>query len=131
MKRQQERDQAFLFIFENEFHESGFDEIIEAKKLSEDIKISKFAEKIFCGIEEHKSEIESLIEKNIIGWSKERLSKVAVSIFKVAIYEMIFEEKIPVSVSINEAVELAKKYGTEKDAIFINGVLGTIARQRV
>jgi N utilization substance protein B len=116
-------------MFEKEFHGHSLNEIIEAKKMSEDIEVSEFAKRIFCGIEKNKAKIDDLIEKNIVGWSKDRLSKVAISILRIAIYEMMFEESIPISVSINEAVELAKKYGTPEDAVFVNGVLGTIAKE--
>jgi N utilization substance protein B len=115
-------------MFEKEFHDHSLNEIIEAKKMSEDIEVSEFAKKVFCGIEGNRAKIDDLIERNIVGWNKDRLSKVTISILRIAIYEMIFEELIPISVSINEAVELAKKYGTSEDAAFVNGVLGTIAK---
>ena len=59
-----------------------------------------------------------------------RLSKVSLSLLRLAIYEILFEDEIPVSVSINEAVDLAKKYGTAEDAPFVNGVLGSGAEER-
>ena len=71
-----------------------------------------------------------MISANAHNWSRERLSRVALSILRLAIYEMQYVDDIPVSVSINEAVELAKCYGGDADASFINGVLGGIARRR-
>ncbi|MFQ9845988.1 MAG: transcription antitermination factor NusB [[Clostridium] leptum] len=70
-----------------------------------------------------------MIEKHCIGWTKNRLSRVAVSVLRTAVYEMLYEEKIPVSVSINEAVEIAKTYGSTEDASFVNGVLGSVAKE--
>ena len=74
-------------------------------------------------------EIDGMIEKHCIGWTKNRLSRVAVSVLRTAVYEMLYEEKIPVSVSINEAVEIAKTYGSTEDASFVNGVLGSVAKE--
>ena len=62
-------------------------------------------------------------------WSKERISRVALAIMRLAVYEMLYVDDIPVSVSINEAVELAKKYGGDEDSSFVNGVLGGISRE--
>ena len=64
-----------------------------------------------------------------MGWSIKRISKSALAILRLAIYEMKYVDSIPVSVSINEAVEIAKKYATKEDAAFINGILSTVAKQ--
>ena len=105
------------------------DEIVDAALLARDCEISDFARSVFNGVEQNKQQIDGLIEENIIGWKKDRLSRVAVSVLRIALFEMLFEEGIPVSVSINEAVDLAKTYGTGDDASFINGVLGSVSRK--
>ncbi|MDR3178515.1 MAG: transcription antitermination factor NusB [Oscillospiraceae bacterium] len=127
MNRHQQREQAFLLLFESMFSSKGFKRIINSKLLVEDFKITKFAEFLFQGVCENHNKIENMIEKNIIAWEKNRLSKVALCVLKIAIFEMIFVDSIPISVSINEAIEIAKKYGTEGDPVFVNGVLGIIA----
>ena len=71
-----------------------------------------------------------MIEKHATRWKKNRISKVSLAVLRLALYEMKFEESIPESVSINEAVELAKKFGGEEDSSFVNGVLGAISRGR-
>ena len=76
----------------------------------------------------HLTEIDEMIARNATGWSFERIAKVDLSILRLATYEILYVEKIPEGASINEAVELGKKYGGEKSAKFINGVLGAIAR---
>ena len=78
------------------------------------------------GVMEKKDEIDSLIENHARGWSLERMPKVDLAIMRLAIYELRFREDIPWNVSINEAVELAKKYGGDQSKSFINGVLGKI-----
>ena len=129
MKRHKSREQAFLLIFESNFKNETIEEIIENAQVSRNIKISSFARKVFNGVCEHKDSIDKVIEDNIIGWKKNRISKVALSVMRLAIYEMTYEDNIPKSVSINEAVELTKKYSTKDETSFINGVLGSAARK--
>ena len=129
MNRRESREQAFLFVFESNFSDYSIEDIIENAQMSRDIEISDFAKNIFNGVNNNKEKIDMLIEENSRSWKKDRLSKVSVSLLRMAIYEMMFEEEIPDSVSINEAVELAKKYSTKEDASFINGVLGSISKK--
>lgn len=72
--------------------------------------------------------INKIICDNVIGWNIDRIDKVDISILRLAIYEMFFDEDVPNKVAINEAVELAKKYGSEKSHKFINGVLAKIPK---
>jgi len=87
-----------------------------------------YAEKIVLGIAEHKKEIDTLISAHAIGWTIDRMPRVDICILYVAIYEMLYRKDIPQSVAINEAVELAKRFGGEHSSGYINGILGTIAR---
>ena len=73
--------------------------------------------------------IDEVISKNAVGWTIKRITKTALAILRLAIYEMKCYDEIAVSVSINEAVELAKKSATKEDASFINGILSTVAKQ--
>lgn len=129
MKRHEAREQAFVLIFERSINHDPTEQIIDAAGLSRDIIIDDFAEKIAVGVEENEETLNARIEKNIRGWKMNRLSKVALALMKLSIYEMMFEKDIPVSVSINEAVDLAKKYGGADDAPFVNGVLGSVAKE--
>lgn len=129
MKRREAREQAFILIFERNFHHDTTENIIDAAGLSRDTIIDEFAEKIAVGVEKNEDELLSKIENNIHGWKINRLSKVSLSLLKLSIYEIMFEDDIPVSVSINEAVNLAKKYGGADDASFVNGVLGSVAKE--
>ncbi|HEX3038334.1 MAG TPA: transcription antitermination factor NusB [Oscillospiraceae bacterium] len=129
MNRREAREQAFILIFERTINHDTTEQIIDSAVLSSDLVISDFAEKIALGAENKEETLDAQIEKNIRGWKMSRLSKVALSLLRMAIYEMEYEKDIPVSVSINEAVDLAKKYGGSDDAPFINGVLGSIAKE--
>ena len=73
------------------------------------------------------TEIDDMINSHAKGWKTERMSKVDLSIIRVAVYEIMFDESVPTNVAINEAVEIAKKYGQEESSGFINGVLAKFA----
>lgn len=104
------------------------DAILHDAAEARDLVPSAFAEQEALGVEAHREEIDSVIEQHIRGWSLRRLSKVALALLRLAIYEMKWEDSIPTSVSINEAVELAKTYGGKDDAPYINGVLASVAK---
>ena len=126
MNRRKSREQALCLLFENTFGLQNTDEIIlNAKDIREE-DISEFSEQIFKGVLENLEKIDRYIEKNLNGWTKERISKTSISILRMAIFEILFCDDIPNSVSINEAVELAKKYSTKKEASYINGLLGSV-----
>ena len=76
----------------------------------------------------YQTDIDALINANVIGWKTSRMAKVDLTILRLAVYEMKYDDSIPPKVSINEAVELAKKYGTEKSGSFVNGVLSRILK---
>ncbi|HEX3017727.1 MAG TPA: transcription antitermination factor NusB [Caproicibacter sp.] len=129
MNRRKSREQAFILVFERSINHDTIRSIVDAAESSEDVRIEEFAEKTACGVEDHEAELDGMIEKYIRGWTMNRLSKVALSLLRLALYEMKFEPDIPVSVSISEVVGLAKKYGGVEDAPFVNGVLGSAARE--
>lgn len=129
MKRREEREQAFFLIFERSFQDDSLEEILDAALAARDIQVAPYAEKVFHGIEQNGSQIDAVIEENILRWKRKRLSRVVSAILQVAVYELLFEEAIPSSVSISEAVNLAKLYGTKEESSFVNGVLGGIARK--
>lgn len=79
-------------------------------------------------VQDHLGEIDNVIKDNLESWSFERIAKADLAIMRTAVAEMLYVESIPVSVSINEAVELAKKYGDERSYRFVNSILGKIAK---
>ena len=129
MTRKQAREEAFILIFEKVFNDCDTDEILEIAAEARDLEPDEYIKTVFSGVYEELSEIDSVISENAVGWKIERISKTALCILRLAIYEMMFMEDIPVSVSINEAVEIAKKYATGEDASFINGILSTVAKK--
>ncbi len=111
--------------------EDTYDAVLDKSDIDEhptpdDIEYSKA---ILDGILLHCDEIDTLIHELAIGWKLERMPKVDLSILRVAIYEMMYRKDIPCSVSINEAVELAKQFGGDRSSAYINGMLGTLAKR--
>ncbi len=130
MNKSNLREEIFKLVYslevQKEDESSQIDLYLENSELSDKEK-EKIKEEV-CKIIDLKEDIENQISKNLkSGWSIERISKVNISILRIAIYEMIYE-KLPYKVVINEAVELAKKYGEEASASFINGVLASVVK---
>ena len=129
MNRKQEREQAFILVFEKMFREESIEEIFECAVEARDYIKNSYVTEVAMGVYECLEEVDSYISKNSKGWSIARISKVALACMRIAVYEMLYKEDIPISVAINEAVELIKKYATEKDSAFANGIMGSIAKE--
>lgn len=129
MSRREAREQAFILIFEKSFRTESMQEIIDLAVKSRELEIEPFAAEVALHAVEHFEALDARIERLSLKWKMNRISKVAFAILRLALYEMIYESDIPVSVSINEAVELAKKYAGEDDSSFVNGVLGAAAKE--
>ncbi len=130
MKRSQAREQAFLLVFEKSFHGYELPEVIEAAIQARELTEDPFMERLAEGVFAHLEEIDAAIESHCIGWKKARIPRVSLAIMRLCVYELLYEADIPDSVSINEAVELAKRFANEEDAGYINGVLGSIQREK-
>lgn len=122
MRRRQAREQALRALFQREFLET---------LAEEDLPEDPYGRKLVQGVEEHREEIDTLIAERAEGWPLERLHSVDRNLLRLAIYELLYEEDVPPEVVIDEAVELAKKYGTERSPAFINGILDRIYKERL
>ena len=130
ISRYKMREQAFFLCFEMLFSDTDIDELADNAGDARDEFLSDYAIECAKGVKEHEGEIDEKISANLKqGWKVSRISKVSLAILRLAVYEMLYLDDIPVSVSINEAVELSKKYTMEDDSSFINGVLGAIAKE--
>lgn len=129
MKRNEMREQGFFLIFENLFTPNNdMDELISL--YSENVEpVCDYAKEIFSGVNEKKDELDELITAYSKSWKISRLPKVTLALLYLSLYEMKYVDSVPVNVAINEAVELAKKYAGTADASFINGILGSVARE--
>ncbi len=91
-------------------------------------KVREELKQKFYAVAEHLEEIDRKIEEKSNGWSLKRLAKADITALRLAIYEIQYDEDVPAGVAVNEAVELAKLYGTDKSPVFVNGVLGSVVR---
>ena len=104
MTRRQAREQAFTLIFEKSFHpEITVEEIISAAVEARYLQTDEFAVLLAKTVDEKQPEIDSMIEQNAIGWRKDRISRVSLSLLRLALCEMLYIEDVPTSVSINAA----------------------------
>ena len=131
MSRRKSREQAFALLFEKSFNDMSVMDLAESAQDAREMVIEPFALLLATGAEEKLADIDARIDANSHKWSRDRISRVALAVLRLAIYEMEYEDETPVSVAINEAVELAKKYGGDEDSSFVNGVLGGISRESV
>lgn len=134
MNRSEIREQAFKLIYSLEIQkQENLEEQVELYIESNNIKSKDAIEYIkdaILGIEKNKDEIINNIEKNLkFDWKIERISKMDLSILKLAIYEIKYKD-IPFKVVINEAVELAKKYGEDNSKNFVNGILASVVKEQ-
>lgn len=131
MNRNEARELTMQLLFQMEAQNEYTVEIKE-KFLQDkgDLKIQKhYIDQVLNNIFEHKDEIDHTLEESSVNWKINRMSKVDLAISRLATAELLYMEDIPTSVSINEAVILAKKFGTEESSKFINGILGKVAQK--
>ncbi len=126
--RRENRESAFILIFEKLFRNDTIDEIIELADNIDDICINSDVINMFEQCTEKSSQLDEIISKYSAKRTIDRIPKVNLALLRLALYEAIFDERVPLSVAINESVILAKKYAQEPDVAFINGVLGAYAR---
>ncbi len=130
LTRREEREQAFILLFEKSFNEEvAVSELYETAIENEIIAESEFTKKLVFAVIENLEKIDSAIEKNSAKWKMNRISKVSLAVMRLAVCEILFYDDIPVGVSINEAVELCKKYASKDDYSFVNGILSSVAKE--
>ena len=128
MQRKLARENAFILIFESvckkeETAEEIFDKAVNVRGLEFD----DYVKSVFFGSYENALKLDEVMEKHFKGWKKDRISPVSMAILRLGCYEIMFMDDIPARVTINEAIELSKKYDDEKSYSFVNGVLNAVA----
>lgn len=133
MGRREMREHIFKLLFLREFNEAAempeqiklyFDNMEELSPVEQ-----AYMEDKYNKIQEHLEEIDQLLNEISTGWKTKRMGRVDLNILRLAVYEMKYDEDVPVKVAINEAVEIGKTFGGEDSASFINGILGKVARE--
>ncbi|WP_346889214.1 transcription antitermination factor NusB [Clostridium sp. UBA1056] len=133
MNRRKSREIATRLLFEMSINKESYVDIIENFRENTEEKIEdidfEYVIRVLKGVSENEAYINETISKYLIKWKIERLPKMNLAILKMAAYEILFEEDIPNKVTINEAIELAKKYGDDNAPSFINGVLNNLIKK--
>ena len=131
MDRRGYREAAFIMLFEADFKvDEDFAEFYEGALEIGGYEDDEYLRNVFFGVLESKGSLDAEIAATAKGWKLSRLSKVVINIMRISVYEMLNLKDVPFAVSINEAVELAKKYDDEKAPKFVNGVLNTVASNK-
>lgn len=123
MRRRKARELVLRLLYQTEFRDVPIDELLNEYSYK-DVYIGQ----TLRGVEENLQQIDDIISKRAEGWRLNRLVSVDRNILRLGIYELLFTQ-VPPEVVINEAVELAKKYGTEKSGSFINGILDRVYKE--
>ena len=132
MNRTEQREQIFMLLFRVEFNrKSDMEEkctlFFEEAETEISEKDQNYIRSKYEKIAERLPEIDRLINETAKGWDTQRMGKVELAIIRLAVYEIKFDESVPTGVAINEAVELAKKFGQDSSAGFVNGILAKFA----
>ena len=128
LERRKARHQALHILYQREITEETLSRILaDATHSVEDGEPSEFCRQILLGVEAHQARIDATIEDISENWTLSRMPLVDRNILRLAVFEMLYLEDVPDSVSINEAVEMAKVYGGEDSSKFVNGILGRLA----
>ena len=127
LKRKEAREEAFRLLFETEFQQDPdpvmiYGLAVKTRELSDDA----YVKDVYFGVREHLDEIDELFAKYAKGWKPERISPVSRSAVRLSIYEMLYREDVPNTVSINEAIELVKKFDDPSARAFVNGILNGV-----
>ncbi len=140
--RRQAREHALKLLFQIEFTsqgagesplpESGLPKILPAYWDENDVseEIRQFTEELCAGALKNLAQIDASLESHSTNWKLSRMASVDRNLLRLATFELLFEKEIPASVTINEALEISKKYGNEESASFINGILDKIAHEQ-
>ena len=144
MSRKNAREDTFRIIFESlinkmepsEYLDRYFEEVKKSAADGEKAFINKpsgsdndYVKTVLGGVLEKSEELDSVIKENLIGWEVSRISKVSVACLRLALFEIMYMDDIPVRVAANEAVELAKRYDGQECASFVNGALGSAIKK--
>ncbi len=132
LTRREARELVLGLLFESEFRtDESYIEIYASSSEARLIPEDKYIKNAYYGIYENREEVDGIIGRSSNGWRVDRLSKMSRSLLRLGAYEMLYEEKIPFSVTINEVIELAKTYDDPKAKSFINGVLNGIKNELI
>ena len=127
MTRKEAREEAFRLLFETEFRtEEDPGEIFALSEENREVSEHAYIRTVYFGVREHLEQIDELIVRHSNGWKPSRISPISRSIIRLSIYEMLYMEDVPAAVSLNEAIELVKRFEDLKMRRFVNGLLNGV-----
>ena len=131
-ERRLAREEAFRLVFQADQGVVAFDDIValEASETVLSPTTWQWAADLAAGAWELRDTLDPRLDELASGWTLDRMASADRAVLRLAAYEVLYRDDIPVGVSINEAVELAKRYGTDESPRFVNGILGNLARQQ-
>ncbi len=129
VKRRDVRESAFILSFEMLFRDDSIDEIFEAAGMIDDIVLNDDVRRLVSGIMEKQDELDAMISKYSRNRAIVRIPRINLAVLRLALYEALYDDKVPVNVAISEAVKLTEKYAQSADVSFVNGVLGAFSRE--
>lgn len=126
LTRRESREAAFLTAFAATFEP----EVPSVPAQEEQPEIDAFGRQLLTAVQDHAQELDAIITDHLKGWTLSRVPRVSLVALRLALAEMLYGNEHKTGVAINEAVELVKKYGSDNDYQFVNGLLGAVARER-
>ena len=130
LPRREARENAFLLAFSQTFGDIPLQEALLNNTEDEEHPVDGFSKLLLNAYYDHSAEVDDEIRAHLRNWTMERLPRVSLTVLRLALAEMLYGDEKKVAVVINEAVELTKKYGADEDHQFVNGLLGTVAREQ-
>lgn len=129
INRRESREFVFKLLYESGFHEDAeLQEVYKTALEERGTEENDYIKTVFFGVCEKRSEIDEIIRKNSIGWKVDRISRIALAVMRLSTYEMLYMSDIPSNISINEALELIKRYDEESARTFVNGILDAVSK---
>lgn len=128
LKRREAREKALFYLYQSDLLDVDVDELIQMD-LKNKKNIDQFTLKLVKGVKNNFENLNEIINLHSSNWQIDRMSILDRNMLRIALYEMMFEQEIPLKVTINEAVEISKKYGTNESGKFVNGILGKVVEE--
>ncbi|CAH0246361.1 MULTISPECIES: transcription antitermination factor NusB [Peribacillus] len=124
MKRREAREKSLQALYQIDIANSNAEEAMES--VLDGAPTDEYFKKLVMGITENRERIDGMIRDNLENWTLERLANIDRNLLRIAVYEMVHSEDVPVSVAMNEAIEIAKKFGDDQSSSFVNAVLSKV-----
>ncbi len=128
LNRRKARENAFIVIFESFFLNVSSRCLIETISEFENLEFDSYSKKLICGVLKNRNEIDEKIKLYLKNWELNRISQILLAILEISFYEILYVDEVDAPISINEAVELSKKYFGGDGPSFVNGVLGAFLK---